>query len=120
VKDQHGEAWQRDSRINADPDTKLADKGTGKEAKLLYCAHALIERRKGLLVAFQVDEADGRAERRNAIEMLDERVPGTGRITVGGDTPEQPLRPPGALALPIRSSTVDRRPSPSTINPITA
>jgi hypothetical protein len=56
-----------------------------KEAKLSYSAHALIENRNGLLVDFQMDEADGRAERRNALEMLDESVPGTSRVTVGGD-----------------------------------
>ena len=50
-----------------------------------YSAHALIENRNGLLVDFQMDEADGRAERRNALEMLDANLPGTGRVTVAGD-----------------------------------
>jgi hypothetical protein len=57
----------------------------GKEAKLSYSAHALIENRNGLLVAFQMDEADGRAERRNALEMLDESLPGKWPVTLGAD-----------------------------------
>jgi IS5 family transposase len=32
-----------------------------------------------------VDVADGHAERRNALEMLDNNLPGQRRITVGGD-----------------------------------
>jgi len=38
-----------------------------------------------LLVAFQMDEADGRAERRSALEMLDESLSGEWHVTVGGD-----------------------------------
>jgi transposase len=84
--DFHGEKRSNETHESTtDPDAKLARKGMGKEAKLSYSAHALIENRNGLLVAFQMDEADGRAERRNALEMLDESVPGTGRVTVGGD-----------------------------------
>ena len=52
---------------------------------MAYSAHALIENHHGLLVDFQMDEADGRAERRNAIELIDARLPGDARITVGGD-----------------------------------
>lgn len=67
-----------------DPDAKLARKGPGKEAKLSYSAHALIENRNGLLINLQMDVADGRAEWRNALEMLDE-LGGKSRVTVGGD-----------------------------------
>ena len=67
-----------------DPDAKLARKGLGKEAKLSYSAHALIENRNGLLINLQMDVADGRAEWRNALEMLDE-LGGKSRVTVGGD-----------------------------------
>ncbi len=68
-----------------DPDAKLARKGVGKESKMSYSAHALIENRNGLLVDFQMDEANGTAERRNALEMLDANRTTKGRITVGGD-----------------------------------
>ncbi len=53
-----------------DPDAKLYKKGKGKEAKLSYMAHALMENRHGLLVDFELTEANGFAEREAAIEML--------------------------------------------------
>jgi transposase len=84
--DFHGEKRSNETHESTtDPDAKLARKGKGKEAKLSYSGHALIENRNGLLVAFQMDEADGYAERRNALEMLDENLPGHGRVTVAGD-----------------------------------
>jgi transposase len=84
--DFHGEKRSNETHESTtDPDAKLARKGRGKEAKLSYSAHALIENRNGLLVAFQMDQADGRAEWRNALEMLDETLPGTWPITMGAD-----------------------------------
>jgi len=65
-----------------DPESRLARK-KGKESKLCYSAHALMENRHGLLVDFQVDEANGTAERTNALEMLWEHAPPG--ATVGGD-----------------------------------
>jgi hypothetical protein len=46
-----------------DPDAKLMRKGEGKEAKLCFSAHSLMENRNGLLVGLRVDEANGYAER---------------------------------------------------------
>jgi transposase len=84
--DFHGEKRSNETHESTtDPDAKLARKGLGKEAKLSYSAHALIENRHGLLVAFQMDQADGRAERRNALEMLDETLPGSWQVTLGAD-----------------------------------
>jgi transposase len=68
-----------------DPDAKLMRKGAGKEAKLSYSGHALMENRHGLLVDFQMDVADGFAERRNALAMIDDNVPEKRPITLGGD-----------------------------------
>jgi transposase len=68
-----------------DPEAMLARKGKGKEAKLCYSANALVENRNSLLIDFQVEPADGRAERRAAVAMADERLAGSRRITVGGD-----------------------------------
>ena len=65
----------------SDPSAKLARKGTGKEAKLCYSAHALMENRNGLLVDFRVDEANGTAERMVALEMLHDHVPAGRRVT---------------------------------------
>ena len=68
-----------------DPQAKLAKKGAGKEAKLCYSANALMENRNTILVDFQVEPADGTAERRAAIAMVDADLPGTRRITLAGD-----------------------------------
>ena len=68
-----------------DPEARLARKGAGKEAKLCYSGNALMENRNGLRVNFQIVEANGTAERRPAIEMLDQSLPGTSRITLGAD-----------------------------------
>jgi transposase len=67
-----------------DPDARLARK-KGQTSKLSYSAHALIENRNGLVVDLQMDIADGFAERRNALEMLDNNMPGKRRITLGAD-----------------------------------
>jgi transposase len=68
-----------------DPEARLARKGPGKEARLCYSANALMENRNTILIDLQVEPADGFAERRAAIAMADERLPGTRRITLGGD-----------------------------------
>ncbi len=72
-------------RSTTDPEARLARKGNGKEARLSYSAHALMENRNGMLVDFRIAEASGTAERRVALEMLDDNVPGSRRITVGAD-----------------------------------
>ena len=68
-----------------DPEARLARKGKGKEAKLCYSANALMENRNSMLIDFQVEPADGSAERRAAVAMTDERLAGSRRITLGGD-----------------------------------
>jgi len=84
--DFHGEKRSNATHESTtDPDAKLMRKGAGKEAKLSYSGHALMENRHGLLVDFQMDVADGFAERRNALAMIDENLPGNRRITLGGD-----------------------------------
>lgn len=73
-----------------DPEAKLIRKGRGREAKLAYKGHALMENRNGLVVGFTITEANGYAERAAALELLKaerERRPGKKgrRITVGAD-----------------------------------
>jgi IS5 family transposase len=63
----------------------LMRKGFGKEAKLSYSAHALMENRNGLLVDLRVGEANGRAEREIALQMVDDALPGDHSITLGAD-----------------------------------
>jgi transposase len=81
----HGETRTNAThRSTTDPDARLARKGAGKEAKLSYTGHILMENRNGLAVDVAVLPATGTAERDAALEMLAE-LPATGRITVGGD-----------------------------------
>lgn len=69
-----------------DPEARLARKGQGKEAKLSFAAHALMENRNGLALEFLVTEANGTAEREAALRMLDEQVSGKKRgRTLGAD-----------------------------------
>lgn len=44
-----------------------------------------MENRHGLLVDFRLDTADGLAERRNALAMLDAQATGFRRVTLGAD-----------------------------------
>jgi transposase len=53
-----------------DPEALLMRKGPGKEAKLSYGAHALMENRNGLLMDITVTPATGTSEREAACAML--------------------------------------------------
>jgi hypothetical protein len=69
-----------------DPDSLLMRKGPGKEAKLSYGAHALMENRNGLLVDLEVTQAAGSAEREAAERMLKrQRRKGLRVKTLGAD-----------------------------------
>jgi transposase len=70
---------------STDPEARLMRKGNGKEAKLSFSAHALMENRNGMLVDLRVAEASGTAERRVALEMSDDNLPGQRRLTLGAD-----------------------------------
>src|SRR5258708_23669073 len=81
----HGERPSNEThQSTTDPEALLARKGKGKEAKLCYSANALAENRNFLLVDFQIDPPHGRPELRAAEAMADERLAGSGRITLPG------------------------------------
>jgi hypothetical protein len=81
----HGEKRSNKTHESkSDPEAQMARKGRGKEAKLSYTGNLLVENRNGLIVDSRVWEATGTAERYAALEMLQE-LPGTKRVTVGGD-----------------------------------
>jgi IS5 family transposase len=83
--DFHGERRSNQTHESTtDAEAKLARKGPGKEAKLSYSGHLLVENRNGLIVAAMAWEANGTAEREAALVML-EQIPGDERVTVGGD-----------------------------------
>jgi len=82
----HGEKRSNQThQSTTDPDAMLAKKGAGKEAKLSYSGHVLMENRNGLVADVEVLQANGTAERDAALVML-EQIPGTKPVTVGGDT----------------------------------
>ncbi len=67
-----------------DPEARLYKKAQGREAKLCYQGHLLMENRHGLAVATQTTCATGMAEREAALYMTTS-CGGRRRITVGGD-----------------------------------
>ena len=73
-------------RIKARPTLKPSSTGrSGREAKLSYLGHALMENRNGLAVGGMVTPADGTAERRASEALLEKQAKGSKRITVGED-----------------------------------
>jgi transposase len=68
-----------------DPDARLYRKGPGKEAKLCFIGHGLMENRSGLLVSTCLTPADGHAERVAALHMIEPYAERPGRVTLGGD-----------------------------------
>ena len=68
-----------------DPDARLYRKGPGKEAKLCFIGHGLMENRSGLLVDACLTEADGHAERVAALHMIEPYADRPRPITLGGD-----------------------------------
>ena len=84
-RDFHGEQRTNDTHASTtDPEAKLYRKGKGKEAKLSFMGHTLMENRHGLVVDGRVSEANSTAEREVAETML-AAVPGRHKISVGGD-----------------------------------
>jgi transposase len=81
----HGEKRSNDTHESkTDPESQLARKGPGKEAKLSYSGNLLVENGNGLIVDAEVFQANGTAERDAALVMM-EKLPGTKAVTVGGD-----------------------------------
>ena len=70
---------------STDPEAKLMRKGFGKEAKLSFMGHTLMENRSGLIVAATLTQATGTVERKAAEEMIVRHSPGARRITLGAD-----------------------------------
>jgi hypothetical protein len=68
-----------------DPDARLYRKGKGKETKLCFIGHGLMENRHGLLVDACLTLADGHAERVAALHMIEPRADRPTAITLGAD-----------------------------------
>ena len=67
-----------------DPDARLAKKGKGKEAKLSYAGHVLMENRNGLIVNAVLTRCYGQAEPDAALWMA-AQIEGTQRVTLAAD-----------------------------------
>jgi transposase len=84
--DFHGQKRSNATHVSVtDPEARLYKKGKGKEAKLCFMGHALMENRNGLIVDAETTCADGHAERDAALTMIDRHCPGDHKITLGAD-----------------------------------
>jgi transposase len=83
--DFHGEKRLNQTHASTtDPEARLFKKSKGKEAKLCFMGHILMENRHGLVVSPRLTAATGTAEREAAEDMVG-NLRGRHRITVGGD-----------------------------------
>ncbi len=84
--DFHGKKRSNETHASTtDADARLYRKGPGKEAKLCFIGHGLMENRSGLLVDACLTRADGHAERVAALHMIEPRADWPRRVTLGGD-----------------------------------
>jgi transposase len=85
-QDFHGQKRSNDTHASTtDPDARLYRKGRGKEAKLCFMGHALMENRNGLIVGALATRASGHAERQAAQRLIEPHADNARRITLGGD-----------------------------------
>lgn len=84
--DFHGQKRSNETHASrTDPQARLYRKGPGKEARLCFMGHALMENRNGLVVDACLTQADGHAERVAALALIEPRAERPGRITLGAD-----------------------------------
>lgn len=84
--DFHGQKRTNETHASTtDPEAKLYKKGKGKEAKLCFMGHGLMENRHGLLVDACLTLADGHAERVAALHMIEPLADRPRAITLGAD-----------------------------------
>jgi transposase len=82
----HGQKRSNETHASTtDPDARLYRKGPGKEAKLSFIGHGLMENRSGLLVDACLTQADGHAERVAALHMIEPRAERPCTVTLGAD-----------------------------------
>jgi transposase len=84
--DFHGKRRSNETHASTtDPDARLYRKGPGKEARLCFIGHGLMENRSGLLVDACLTPADGHAERIAALAMIEPQADRARAITLGAD-----------------------------------
>ena len=119
--DFHGEKRTNETHASTtDPDARLYRKGKGKETKLCFMGHGLMENRHGLLVDACLTEANGHAERVAALHLIEPRADRPRPITLGADKAydtkdfvnelrSMRVTPHVAQNTSGRSSAIDRR-----------
>jgi hypothetical protein len=78
----------------------LFRKGLGKEARLCFMGHALMENRNGLIVGAVTTTATGHAERGAALTLIEPHAATPQPVTLGTDKSLPPRRR-GAMTVPI-------------------
>jgi hypothetical protein len=85
-RDFHGERRRNATHASTtDAQARLFRKDRGKEARLCFMGHLLMENRSGLVVAARLTQATGLAEREAAGKLIED-VPGRHRIWIDGTT----------------------------------
>jgi transposase len=85
-QDFHGQKRSNETHASTtDPDARLYRKGRGKEAKLAFMGHALMENRNGLIVGAVATRASGHAERLAALHLVEPYADRPQKVTLGGD-----------------------------------
>lgn len=84
-RDFRGEKRSNETHVStSDPDARLYRKAAGRESRLCFMGHVLMENRNGLAVDAALTHATGTAEREATLAMLDRRKR-KNRITLGAD-----------------------------------
>ena len=84
--DFHGKRRSNETHASTtDADARLYRKGPGKEARLCFIGHGLMENRSGLLVDACLTPADGHAERVAALHMMEARADRPRTVTLAAD-----------------------------------
>ncbi len=85
-QDFRGQKRSNDTHASTtDPDAQLYRKGQGKEAKLCFMGHALMDNRNGLIVDALATRASGHAERLAALHLMEAHADRPQKVTLGGD-----------------------------------
>jgi len=84
--DFHGEKRSNETHESTtDPEARLYRKGPGKEAKLCFIGHTLMENRHALIVGACLTPADGHAERIAALHLIEPHADRPRPVTLGAD-----------------------------------
>src|SRR5207248_9902954 len=85
-RDLHGERRRNDTHASTTvPEARLCRKGPGKEARLCFMGHALMENRNGLIVGAVTTRASGHAERLAALALIEPHADRPQPVMLGAD-----------------------------------